>query len=190
MTYRLNFYRDYHLRRRLARRRTYWTAAVTVLIGIEVVIVGVLVLSSVLLGQQVDALRGEISRVSLRTQDLSVATPEAETARALLEIRRGRIDWSPKLTAVSSCIDRQLRLESLVGQVSEKGRPPRLVLGGVIRSGGDQAAPVSRFMEAMRRDPSIAADLPEVRLGAMDASDAGESRFQIVCETRGGGDGQ
>jgi hypothetical protein len=97
----------------------------------------------------------------------------------MLEIRQGRIDWSPKLVSLSEQIDRSLRLMDLKGQMKTKGRDSALEIGGVIRGRGSDMQPVSVFIDSLRADPRISADFPFIRLGNVGGD--GSTRFQVLC---------
>lgn len=178
--YRINLYPEAEERRREGQRRVGRTLLVSLLIGLEVVLLLLVGLSGVLLREQASTLRAEVERLSARAARVSQPSPELETSREILAARVVRIDWSPKLAALRRAIAPSLLLTEMSAQVGEKGRPTRLELSGTVRAGGGQMEPVSGFLESLRNDPSVADDFPVIKLGTLEGG--GSSRFEIVCE--------
>lgn len=176
--YRINLYREYFTKRRQGRRKAARTALLTGLVGLEVLLVGILVVSAALIREQCSSLRAEISHLSTRLGEESGPRPGLETARQILERRANRLIWSPKLACLSDRIDRALILQEVVGQVSEK-RPAELTVTGQVRTGSAQMEPVARFMEAMRSDARMKDPFSNIRLGTLEGTES--SKFQIVC---------
>jgi len=177
--YRINLYPEYVERRHVARWRMGRTALVTAVLAFEFILVIALLITGLLLKEQADGLRVEIGRLSQRVDAASGQRPEIDVAMRMMQLRLGRIDWSPKLASVSQQIDWTLRLTELMGQTEGRGRRAGLELKGVIRTGGAEMQPVSLFMDAIRNDPRISVDFPVVKLGNLEG--AGSARFQVLC---------
>jgi hypothetical protein len=180
--YRINLYPEFREKKQRAKRRLAFTAGLSVLVGLEVVLIVWLAVSAYLLDERADRMRDQIGRLSTSIEALDKPTPELDTADQILTIRRARIDWSPKLSALSCLMNRSLMLDELKGQRPEKGNPARLELTGSIlgsRTAGTEA--VSRLIEEIRQDPRIVGDLPRVTLERIEGG--GSNQFQLVCES-------
>jgi len=177
--YRINLYPEYVERRRVARERVGRTALVTIVVALELVLVVALAITGLLLREQAGGLGSEVERLQQQIDRVSGQRPEMDIALQMLEIRRGRIDWSPKLASLSQQIGGSLRLTELTGQTKGRGHDTSLELLGVIRTGGADMQPVSVFIDSLRADPRIGADFPSVRLGNLEGG--GSARFQVLC---------
>ena len=157
----------------------------TILLGLEVVLVCTLVLSSILLGEQARSLKAEVGRLSgLVEQETSASPAELmHMARQIIQIRNSRIDWSPKLSSVSELIDSEVRLVQVVGQVAQKNGPARLSISGVAEGVNNEMDAVTSFMKTLRTSSSIAGDFPNVRLETIEGNRSG--RFRVVCNSQG-----
>jgi hypothetical protein len=183
--YRINLYREYFEKKRRARAQMLGTGLAAGVIGIEILLIGTLAVSAVLLGEQTRDLREEVARLNTRLQAQATPRPEIETARQILELRQSRVDWSPKLAGLADGIDRSLIVLDLTGQAGQGGRPSQLALTGTVRSSVGQMEAVARFMEALRSDRRIKSDLPEVKLGTLEGAETG--KFEVICSAPVGG---
>ncbi|MBD3162613.1 MAG: hypothetical protein GF346_09620 [Candidatus Eisenbacteria bacterium] len=182
--YRLNFYREYGEKRRRKRLRTVWIGVLACIVGLEFLFAISLLVSSVLLDEQAARLDQEIDQLnrSLAQRQPVDSSTEIQVARELALIRAQRIDWAPKLTAISERIDPDLRLERIIGQVGQRNGPPRFALTGVASASGSDMELVNRFMKSLRKESRITIDLPDVRLETLKGDGTGQ--FEIVCEKR------
>lgn len=178
--YRVNLYPEAAEQRRQARARLRRTLLVSVLVGLELVLVLLVGLSGVLLREQARTLRVEVNRLSTRALKAEQPDPVMETARDLLANRAARIDWSPKLETLAHTIGPSLVLTEVTAQMGEKGRPTRFELSGSVRPGASEMGPVTLFLESLRNERSLADDFPVIKLGVLEG--VGSSRFQIRCE--------
>ena len=64
--YKINLYPEYRQHRQSARARAASTAVFFSLLGLEVVLVGALILSGTLLGEQVDTMSADVNRLEER----------------------------------------------------------------------------------------------------------------------------
>lgn len=152
------------------------------LLGIEIVLVASFLVSGLLLREQAANQRATISRMSQQLRDEGVISPEVDIARQMLAVRQERIDWSPKLAALSERIDPSLILVrvSAFEEGREEGR--LMEIEGTTRD-ETGLADVSRFVGALREDPRIVGDLPDVQLGNIRGAEGG--RFLVVCRQEG-----
>ena len=183
--YRINFYREYFSRRREARRRLLRTAMLSALLAVDAALVGLMVVSSFLLAARADSLRGEVARIAGQWRGIMKPRPELDVARQLVEVRRSRIEWSPKLAGLSRGIGPSLILVSVRCQVPMGAKPAQMEVVGQGRNGVSDMDAVARFTDALRTDPAIRLELPNVRLGNLGGDQS--SRFQILAEAPGGG---
>jgi hypothetical protein len=138
----------------------------------------ILIISSFLIKEQVQSLTGDVTRLSELTDAETDSFPEVDIARGILKLRNNRTEWAPKLAALSTQIDRRLRLHELEGKVRIKKQPARLEITGMMREGGSMQT-VFGFIESLRADPQINDDFPEIRLGNLEGGGAG--RFLLTC---------
>ena len=178
--YRINLYREYFERRRSRRGRAARIAALAALVGAEVILVGSLAMSGFLLQERVSRLRLELRRWSAVTAGDTLRAQEVEIGRALRKLRRDRVDWSPKLSALSDLVPSSMVLVEVKGQTGGKGRPGQFTAMGETHDGTGQMETVSRFLERLRQDPRIGGDFPRVRLGTI--GEGASTRVQVVCE--------
>jgi Tfp pilus assembly protein PilN len=179
--YRINLYPELVEKRRQRRRQALRTASLAMILGLEGLCVISLFLSGLLLRERAKSLRREAQSISAQSQRRAAADKRIDAALELLRVRDGRIVWSPKLAALSRLIDPGLRLQECSGSTGNK---TNLDLTGVLRSGGSDLQPVSRFIKALQGEPAVTTDLPQVMLGNLGGGDAGG--FRVVCQTRGG----
>jgi hypothetical protein len=177
--YRINLYREYFEKRRRGRQRAVRAGVLTGIIGVGVFFLITLVLSGVLLGERARDLRGEVERLSSHVRAGTRPQSELDLARETVRIRDARVDWSPKVAALSQQIDSRLQLIQMTGQSAGMGRPARLSLIGIWQGADTPMEPVSRFMERLRSDPRISQDFPDIELGTVQGGES--NRFQITC---------
>jgi Tfp pilus assembly protein PilN len=177
--YRINFYPEYATNRRRSRKRTLYTGLLSALVAAAALLVGTLFLSAELLGDQQAQLRGSIQRLEAALGTGGSRSAELDLARELFRRRSRRIDWSPKLAALSHQIDDGLRLTEVKGRTASKGRRALLEIGGELRGRERDTQAVLRFVESLGEDRRITGDFATVRLGTIEWS--GGSRFQVGC---------
>jgi Tfp pilus assembly protein PilN len=185
--YRINLYRDYAARQQREKKRTVRTGVVAGIVGLGILFLCGSMLSVFLLQERIRMLRAEIDRLSSRALSAGLTQTELEAARGLVKVRQTRMDWSPKIAALSQDIDPRLQLVEVVGQVADKGRPARFSLVGVWRGTDTQMEPVSRFMDQLRKDQRISRDFPGIQLGTVQTDQS--NRFQVICEPPKAGSG-
>jgi hypothetical protein len=178
--YRVNLYPEAAEHRRSTQRRLGRTLLVSILVGLEAVLLLLLGLSGILLREQAKNLQAEVDRLSTRAARAAQPDPLVEVARDLLAGRVSRVDWSPKLAALPGAIGPSLVLTEITAQMGEKGRPTRFELAGTVRPGASEMEPVTLFVESLRNERSLADDFPVIKLGTLEGG--GSSRFQIHCE--------
>jgi len=155
----------------------------SVLLGVEAVLVVSLGLSAILLGERAEGLAESVRQLAGRVSAEHEPNPALPVALEILQVRSQRIDWAPKLAALSGCIDNSLRLGEAHGQTKSRDREAQLELRGLIRGRDPQVEVVSRFVEALQEEPRIAEEFGHVQLGTIEGAD----RFHIICRPAGGG---
>ena len=182
--FKISLYPEYHLKKRAARQRTVRMALLLGLLGLEVALIGSLVLSASLLQEQTAAARHALPRLSEQLRTVDEMQPEVELAQQILKLRSARIDWSPKLAALGQQIDPSLRLVEVTGQAAAEKRPARLEMGGEVRERDANLEQVSKFIDELRADQRITADFTGIRLGTLKGGTA--NRFRVICTRQGG----
>jgi len=176
--YKLNLYPEYEHGQRLARRRVLLTLLLSAFLGLSAMLIAALTISSILLQERVAALRMQHGELAARVksgggQGLTEATP----ATAFLELRSARIDWAPKIAAVSNLISDDLILSEILGESERKRNTSRFEMLGTIRQNDSGAEAVSRFVERLKADRSVSADFQDVGVGYIK----GSGSFRVVC---------
>ena len=179
--YRINLYREYGVRQAERRRSTVRVALLSGILGVQVLFIVALVLSSHLLEERIKLLREEVAHLESAVQGRTAEQfPfDLAAAREVLVMRRDRVDWYPKLVDLSNALDPSLSLEALYSLPSDATHPARLEIRGQSPRGGDANA-VFRFVEGLRREPGYVADFAAIRLSTIEGED--DNRFQVVCE--------
>jgi len=175
--YRLNLYPEYEQGQRRARRRVLLTALAGGFLGLSAMLIAALTISSVLLQERVTALRAQHRELSARLQSAGQEPAQATPATALLALRSARIDWAPKIAAVSRLISDNLILTEILGESDWKHSSARFEMLGTIRENDPGVDAVSQFVGRLKEDRSVIADFQDVGVGYIK----GSGSFRIVC---------
>ncbi len=181
--YRINLYPEHADKRRRTQGRMLRMAVLTTVIAFEAVLIVALVITGVLLHERAGALQAEITHLSTDLQSQVQPRPDLEVARELLGLRRARIDWSPKLAALSQQIEPRLTLTSITGRAPDNVHPAAFEIAGRVRDERTGVEAVSRFIAALRADRRLNADFPEIQLGNLGGGSAG--KFKVSCGALG-----
>ncbi len=176
--YRINLYPEYQLARRAMRRRARVTALLTTLLGIELLLVGALLVSDVILRERIASLRNELPALTLRLEQNGRPCPQYELAREMVDLLAQRVVWAPKLAAVAERTGGGIGLTAVSGHAARRDGPPELTIEGACRDDSGLAA-VTDYIESLRRDDRFRSDLPSVALGTL-RGDAG-AEFEVLC---------
>ncbi len=176
--YRVNLYREREARQGSLRRSLVRGALFGVAAGVEVLLIGFLVVSGF---QLRDRVRSETRAVE-EMEAQGRAEPEAAevaVARSLVQARINRVDWSRLLLAVSGALPRDVLLTRIEGgagglQSSLNG----MNLEGRIAGDRTDLPPVLGFMEALRDSEDISRRFPQVDLAT--APTPAERGFKVI----------
>ncbi len=177
--YKINLYPEYDQNRKAARTRAASTAVFFSLLGLEVVLVGALILSGSLLGEQVDTLSEDLIRLEDRLVNETLDRPELSIALDMLEVREARIDWSPKFVSIAEHLGESLALEELEGRAYSKRDPASFTISGHYRDKSATLDKVSGYIDRLRDDPRMYGDFPGITLGNIRSDGKGE--FDLRC---------
>ncbi|MDM7916489.1 MAG: hypothetical protein QUU85_14690, partial [Candidatus Eisenbacteria bacterium] len=183
----LNFYPEREERQRALKRRLGRAAIATTLVTVEAALVGLLFLNGLMLKGRADALQAENTRIDQTNRALPAKQADPRLER-LLALRSARMEWSPKLAALSEAIPRTLRLTEVEGQVGAGGGGSaagdrKLDFSGILLDPRADMASVSSFLDGLRSEPGLARDFPKIRLGTLEAGEGEVSQvFRITCE--------
>ncbi len=178
--YRINLYPEYQHNRRLAKARTLTMGVLVILLGLEIMLVGVLLVSDRLLRERAALLRDDMPVLSARVQSLTHPRPELDLARELIAYRSGRIDWSPKLAALSEHCGSSLLFIEVQGRGRSQHEQPRLMIRGEARRHANSLEAVTEFMQRLRRDDRLRGEFDDIGLGNISDGESGE--FEVSCE--------
>jgi len=174
--FRINLYPEYVAKRRMVQRRVLWTALLALVLGLEAALLAALTTSGILLQERANALRRQTDELAAQLPELPPV--DTEFALEVLAERRERIDWMPKLAALSTVIQEGVRLSEIIGQTSWRRQGARLEVRGIIRGARPRMEDVARLAEALKGDVHIAEDFPAVRVSRIGS----ETDFRIICE--------
>lgn len=178
--YRINLYPDHGQKKRLRRSRSVTMAALLALLGVEVLLVGVLVVSDRLLSERESSLRSELPAIRAKVEATDRPRPELDLALAMLSVRNGRLDWTPKLASIADQLADDLRFTEVEGRAGAKRERPRLVIHGEAKRRADSLAEVNVYMQRLREVHALKPDFPEISLG--NISGDGSREFEVACE--------
>jgi Tfp pilus assembly protein PilN len=176
--YRVNLYRERDERAGTLRRHLLRGALFGVIAGIEILLIGFLVVSGFQLRERI---RTETQTVEKLEAE---AKPEPEAAgvaaaRSLVQARVDRVDWSRVLLAVSGALPRTVILNKIeAGSGGLQSSLNGMNLEGRISGGGTDLAPVLGFMRALRESAAVTSRFPQVDLGT--APSPNEPSFQVI----------
>ncbi|MBU0741222.1 hypothetical protein KKG45_05120 [bacterium] len=177
--YKINLYPEYRDNRKAARARTASTAILFSLLGLEVLMVGALLLSDSLLREQSGSLQTELQQLEQRLASESLDRPELRYALDLLEVRSSRIDWSPKFASLAENIGESLMLAELEGRAYTRQERASLVISGQYKDEQASLASVSGFLDRLRGDVRLKGDFPKITFGNIRSDGKGE--FDLLC---------
>jgi len=183
--YRINLYPEYRFRRRQARVRIFRLGLQASLMGMVMLVIGSLTLSALLLNEKA---RDVGNRISTQAQRLEIQGDPADAlalANEIVELRGQRIDWAPKLAALSETIDGDLLLVEFKGNAPDRGKPSHLEMWGEALKDEVQVGVFSSFVDSLRADQRLVADFPGLRLGGIQ--DGKRTRFQVLWTPEQGG---
>jgi hypothetical protein len=181
--YRINLHPEFAENRRSARQAAARTAFAVGLLGGEAILLVSFVVSGILLREQASTLRAALPRLRAQVSVGEAPNPDVDLARMILQTRRERIDWSPKLAALSERLPPSLILREVRGETETRRSPGRCRIEGQIRSSGAGLEAVTVFLERLRLDSRFSADFPRIELGRIRGTESDE--FEIACETAG-----
>ena len=177
--YRINLYPEYRERRQRQRSRTAAGGVLLALLGLEVLMVGALVVSDHLLNERAAALRSELPQLTARLQANTRERPELDVALELIALREKRVDWTPKLAAVAEQCAAGMKLVEIQGRTASKRERPRFEINGEALDADGALSVVSSYLERLRADPRMTDDFPRVDLGNIRGGGSGE--FAVLC---------
>jgi hypothetical protein len=183
--YRINLHPEYVEHRRRARQRLVHTIFFSTLLGLQLLLVGSLILSAFLLEEQVRILGTAVPRLDRSVSGLGAPAPERDVARRLFAVRQERIEWSPMLAALADEISDSLAVVRIEGEVASPRDPAGLLIQGRSEDPQARLGQVTRFIDGLRGDARLADRFPEIRLGTIKGDQAGQ--FQVICTPPGGG---
>jgi Tfp pilus assembly protein PilN len=179
--YKINIYPEYAERVTNSKLRRVRSGTLMALVAVEVLVVSALLISGFLLAEQAQNANESVARLQEQIAAGPSQSDELAAARAMVSLRRNRLDWSPKLAALSSAIDPSLAMAKVSGEISPK-KTHRLVLDGRVKKGKPSMETVSGLLEALRGDERVSGDFEFVTLGNIRGGDSEE--FQVICSTK------
>jgi Tfp pilus assembly protein PilN len=178
LKYRVNLYREREERAIRFRQGLVRGVLMGTVVGVEVLLVGVLVVTGANMHRQGEQLRHSVSVLQTQAREKPDEAGLAEL-RTLIRARLDRVDWATLLTRVADAVPPQLVLTEIRGGMGgQRGRMDGIELEGHQVGSGADLAPVLSFIETLKADSLLAQSYPVVDLGT--AKGQGNT-FQIVC---------
>ena len=179
--FRINFYKSYEIRRNSERRNRKRLRLGGVLVLATTIVFGTQVVSSFLVRDQVNALRRGLPVLEQRVGAAESVGDRIQVARQLVKVRARRLDWAPKLVAVSEALDVGLVLEKIDATSTLKGQGSHMTISGRSRAPGTTLGAISGYTDALRDESRIAVDFPVATLENIRSDGGG---FEIRCQRR------
>ncbi len=178
MKYRVNLYPEREERAGSLRRHLLRGALFGVVAGVEVLLIGFLIVSGFQLRERVQSETRAVEEVEAAARPVPEAADVA-VARSLVQTRVARVDWSGVLLAVSGALPRSLILTRVeAGAGGLQSGLNGLNLEGRISGGGTDLTPVLGFMQALRESAAVTARFPQVDLGT--APSQSDQTFHVI----------
>ncbi len=179
--YRINLYPEFNAKRNADRRRTRLTAAIAAVAGLQIFVICSLLLNSQFLGTKIDSVSEELPRLEQYIQQESAPRIDLMAAQELLEIRRERIDWTPKLAALPQAMVQDISLVKLEGHHENVGAPPSMFIVGESKVDNHQLDRVGTFLATLRNNDDFGRSFTTITLGNVKADATGG--FEVSCRT-------
>ncbi len=155
------------------------------LVALPVLLLGTLLASFLHLGDERQRLRTSIPVLQENLVTDKRPALELDVVQQLVTIRRERIDWSPKLAALSARIDSSLQLVRIDGTIRVKRAPARFDLQGELPGTDLNLHIIYSFIDELRGDPRVVEDFPSIKLEAFKGGRTSE--FDVICRPVGRG---
>jgi len=177
--YRINLYRERETRGQERRRGILRAGLFGVVLGLEVVLVGFLVVSGLLIGEKSKAVESSLANIRSRIE-ATEESPELRASRTLVHARVQRIDWATVLDAVARSIPDDVTLKTLEGGFQHvANQRPGLDLEGGITDNRRQLESVVAFVDSLRAEPRLTRVFPRIDLETVETERT--KIFRIVC---------
>ena len=154
------------------------------LAGFVVLTIGSLSLSAILVSERVSGLKQQMQVQSARLDSKTEQYQVLQSAKEMLVIRSERIDWAPKLAALSGVISRDLILVQFDGEAARGKTEASLELWGEGIQADVQIGVFTELAESLGGHPRYLWDFPDLRLGTVQGGR--KQRFQIVAGRKEG----
>ena len=186
MKYQVNLYPERVQRTALVRRGILRGSILGAILGVELLLVGLLVISGFQVRGRVSDLRASIAALDVRSREVS-ETPEIRIARQIVQARLARVDWAVTLDAVARTLPSDLILAKIeAGTGRGRGSMDGMDLNGRTIGGSTDLNSVIGFMQTLRDNEAVTRRFSLVDLGT--ASSQGRQEFQVVLRRARGQD--
>ncbi len=178
MKYQVNLYPERLQRAAVVRRGILRGSILGIVVGVDLLLIGFLVISGFQVRGRVSDLRASIVALEAHTHE-APETSQARLAQQLVQARLDRVDWATTVAAVARALPNDLILAK-IDAASGRGRGnlDGLNLEGSILGGSLDLNPVIVFMQTLRDSPTVGRQYPRIDLGT--ASGVGLQDFEVV----------
>ena len=185
MRYRVNLYREREARGERVRKGVLRGAALGIVVAAEVLLIGALVISGFQFRERAQSLRRTVesleSRIEPYREDAGLPA-----ARALLQNRVERVDWSVIMAALAeNTPDNVVLTKVRGGRETGRGGLNGLEIEGRITGGARDLSPVIAYVDSLRSNPVLTARFSRIDLG--EARGGTGQNFQVICRPSGEG---
>ena len=178
MKYQVNLYPERVQRAVEVRRGILRGSVLGVTIGVELLLLGLLLISGFELRSRAGEARAAIAVLEARAAE-APETAEVRLARQLVQARLARVDWSATLETVARTLPGNLVLARIdAGSGRGRGSLEGMDLVGRSLGGSGDLGPVIAFMQALRDSAAVTRQFPLVDLGTAGGRDRQD--FQVV----------
>lgn len=178
MKYQVNLYPERLQRAEVVRRGILRGSILGIVVGIDLLLIGFLVISGFQVRSRVQDLRASIVALESHTHE-APETAEVRIARQIVEARLKRADWATMVGSVAKAVPNDLILAKIdAGTSHGRGNLEGMDLEGSILGGSRDLNSVLVFMQALRESPLVARQYERIDLGP--AGGAGLQGFEVV----------
>ena len=178
MKYQVNLYPERVQRAATVRQGILRGSVLGVVVGAELLLIGLLVISGFQVRGRVNELRASIVALEARAHE-APETAEIRMARQLVQERLDRVDWASTVETVARALPADLILAQIdAGTGRGRGGLDGMDLNGRSLSGSTDLGSVIAFMQALRDSATITRRFPLVDLGT--AGGQGRQDFHVV----------
>ena len=179
MRYRVNLYREREARGERLKKSLFRGTLLGIVVAVEVVLLGVLVISGFQFRERAETVRLATQGLEERSRPYE-ESGDLAAARALVQRRVERVDWSVLMAAVAERTPDNVVLSKVRGgRQTGRGALNGVEIEGRISGRTRDLSPVIAYVDSLRNEPALTRWFPRIDLG--EARGGSGQNFMIVC---------